>query len=142
MSYTIEMFRQKDRQRIITGFPFFGGVGNIIGLLITTYMAKKEAFALCLVTAFITFMLNTQSRKEIPLDKVDNPPKLLPMTETVKSYIVMPTNLRWLAIYDMTLWCSMVGVWGWFTHFYAESVGGAIPDTPSFGLIYFANRFL
>ena len=94
MSYTIEMFRQKDRQRIITGFPFFGGVGNIIGLLITTYMAKKEAFALCLVTAFITFMLNTQSRQEIPLDKVDNPPKLQPMTETVKSYIVMPTNLR------------------------------------------------
>ena len=136
MSYTIEMFRQKDRQRIITGFPFFGGVGNIIGLLMTTYMAKQEAFALCLLTAFITFMLNTQSRKEIPLDKVDNPPVLQPMAQTLKSYIMMPANLRWLAIYDTTFWCSMVGLWGWFTHVYAESVGGAIPDTPGYNETY------
>ena len=115
MSYTIEMFREKDRLRIISGFPFFGGVGNIIGLLVTSYLDKELALGLCLVTAFVTFMLNVLSRKEIPLDKIQNPPKLEPITKTLKSYIIMPLNLRWLSVYDVILWCSMTGLWTWFT---------------------------
>ena len=58
-------------------------------MLIVSYLAKDTAMALCLVVAFVCFMLNISSRKEIPLDKIDNPPKLEPLQKTIKSYFTM-----------------------------------------------------
>ena len=31
LSFTMESFNQKDRERIITGYSLFGGSGNILG---------------------------------------------------------------------------------------------------------------
>ena len=125
LAFTMESFNQRDRERIITGVSMFGGLGNISGIAILAFMPKHNALMLCLIFVFITFMMNIVSRKEIPLGKLKYKPKLESMMKTLKSYITMPKCMRWLGIYDFFLWSSLTGMWVWFTHIYAETVGNA-----------------
>ena len=40
--------------------------------------------------------------------------------------------MRWLALFHFLIWCSMTGLWTWYTHMYAETVGGATPNATDY----------
>ena len=97
LAFTMETFNQKDREQIITGFAIFGGLGNILGIGILYFMSKQNALMLCLVVAFVTFMMNIISRSEVPLNEVKEKPELESMSKTLKSYIFKPKQMQWLS---------------------------------------------
>ena len=43
-----------------------------------------------------------------------------------------PPCMRWLALFHFLIWCSMTGLWTWYTHMYAETVGGATPNATDY----------
>ena len=79
LAFTMETFRKRDRERVINGVSLFGGIGNIIGISLVAYLSKKVALMLSLGIAFVCFICNILSRKEVPLPKLKDPPLLEPL---------------------------------------------------------------
>ena len=79
LAFTMETFRKRDRERVINGVSLFGGIGNIIGISLVAYLSKKLALMLSLGIAFICFISNILSRKEVPMSELKSQPVLEPL---------------------------------------------------------------
>ena len=79
LAFTMETFRKRDRERVINGVSLFGGIGNIIGISLVAYLSKKLALMLSLGIAFVCFISNIISRKEVPLEDLKDQSDLEPL---------------------------------------------------------------